>query len=181
MAFYPDTGGEAQGDEYGLFFFAGSVYVKMSANNRGDEITAAFRAIASGLAAKIDAKASYPTIFRSFPKEGQIPHTQSYITKNYIGHEFLKSVYTLDYNQNGMKFQMFVIDGKTKKNTEKIMRDYFGFTGQTPNFTDGNLCAEDRYNGNIPIVRKGRYLIGAFRESGEDFPKDIYGFLNRFK
>ncbi|MDR0415220.1 MAG: hypothetical protein LBH84_07400 [Prevotellaceae bacterium] len=180
MEFYPGIGGEAQGDEYGLFFFSGSVYVKMSASSKSNEITSTFKAIAKGLAAKIDASASYPEIFKSFPKEGQLPHTQSYIPQNYIGHEFLKSAYTLDYNLNGLKFQLFVIDGKTREGAEKILSDYFGFTRQPLNFAEGNLRAEDRYNGNIPIAWKGRYLIGAFRESGEDFSKDIYSFLNRF-
>ncbi|MDR1170570.1 MAG: hypothetical protein LBK97_07030 [Prevotellaceae bacterium] len=180
MTFYPDIGGEAQGDDYGLFFFSGSIYVKMSANNKSEEITNAFREIAKGLAAKIDTGASYPPIFNSFPKDGTVTHTQAYVTKNYIGHEFLKPAYTLDYNLNGQKFQLFVIDGKTKEGARKILNDYFGFTKQALNFTEGNLRVEDRYNGNIPIVWKGQYVIGAFRENGEDFSKEIYGFLNRF-
>jgi hypothetical protein len=180
MTFYSGIGGEAQGDDYGLFFFSGSIYVKMSANNKSEEITKTFGKIAKGLSTKIDANASYPKIFDSFPKDGPIPHTQAYITKNYIGHEFLKPVYTLDYNLNGQKLQLFVIDGKTKEGAKKILNDYFGFTKQTLNFTEGNLRVEDRYNGNIPIVWKGQYVIGAFRESGDDFSKDIYDLLNRF-
>ncbi|MDR2652215.1 MAG: hypothetical protein LBC68_07875 [Prevotellaceae bacterium] len=181
MTFYPGIGGEAQGDDYGLFFFSGNVYVKMSSNNKSEAITKIFKKIAKGLAAKIDANASYPIIFKSFPKNGLISHTQAYITKNYIGHEFLKPVYTADYNINEIKFQLFVIDGKTREGAKKILNDYFDFTKQSLNFTEGNLRIEDRYNGNIPIVWKGQYLIGAFRESGEDFSENIYDFLNKFK
>jgi hypothetical protein len=152
----------------------------MSSNNKGEDITNAFKEIAKGLAAKIDSAASYPAIFGSFPEDGFISHTQAYITKNYIGHEFLKPVYTADYNRNGKKFQFFVIDGKTKEGAKKILDDYFGFTKQSLNFTEGNLRAEDRYNGNIPIVWKGRYIAGAFSESGEDFSKEIYDFMNMF-
>jgi hypothetical protein len=180
MTFYSGIGGEAQGDDYGLFFFSGNVYVKMSSNSRSEEITKVFGEIAKGLAAKIDANASYPEIFDSFPKDSLIPNTQAYITKNYIGHEFLNPVYTADYSLNGLKFQMFVIDGKTKDAVRKILDDYFGFTKQPLNFSEGKLCAKDRYNGNIPIVWKGQYIIGAFRENGEDFPDDIYDFLNKF-
>ncbi|MDR1130139.1 MAG: hypothetical protein LBK96_04080 [Prevotellaceae bacterium] len=180
MTFYPNIGGEAQGDDYGLFFFSGSIYVKMSANAKSETVANAFQEIAKGLAAKIDANASYPEIFKRFPKDGLIPHTQAYITQNYIGHEFLKPVYTSDYSLNEQKFQLFVIDGKTKDGAKKILNDYFGFTKQPLDFAEGNLSAEDRYNGNIPIVWKGQYLIGAFRESGENFSKDIYEFLNRF-
>jgi hypothetical protein len=181
MTFYSGIGGEAQGDDYGLFFFSGSIYVKMSSNSHSEEITKVFKEIAKGLAMKIDANASYPEIFDSFPNDSLIPHTQAYITKNYIGHEFLKPVYTADYSLNGLKFQLFVIDGKTKDGAKKILNDYFGFTKQPLNFTAGKLVAKDRYNGNIPIVWKGQYVIGAFRENGEDFPDEIYDFLNRFK
>ncbi|MDR1886483.1 MAG: hypothetical protein LBQ70_01075 [Prevotellaceae bacterium] len=181
MTFYPDIGGEAQGDDYGLFFFSGSIYVKMSSNSQSEAVTNAFKEIAAGLAAKIDTSASYPDIFDSFPKDGLIPHTQAYITQNYIGHEFLKPVYTADYNRNEQKIQLFVIDGKTREGAKKILSDYFGFTKQSLNFAEGNLRADDRYNGNIPIVWRGQYVIGAFRESGGDFSKDIYDFLNRFE
>ncbi|MDR2383434.1 MAG: hypothetical protein LBD76_06070 [Prevotellaceae bacterium] len=180
MRFYPDIGGEAQGDDYGLFFFSGSVYVKMSSNNNGEDITNVYKKIAKGLAEKIDSEASYPAIFDLFPKEGLIPYTQSYITKNYIGHEFLKPVYTADYDINGQKFQFFVVDGKTKEEAREILDDYFGFTKQSPNFTEGNIRVEDRYNGNIPIVWGKQYIAGAFSENGKDFPEEIYSFLNLF-
>jgi hypothetical protein len=180
MTSYPGIGGEAQGDDYGLFFFANRIYVKMSANAKSETVTNAFKEIAGGLAAKIDTNASYPDIFKLFPEDGLIHHTQAYITQNYIGHEFLKPAYTADYDFDGQKFQLFVIDGKTKDGAKKVLDDYFGFTKQPLDFKEGNLRAEDRYNGNIPIVWKGQYIIGAFRESGEDFSKDIYEFLSRF-
>jgi hypothetical protein len=180
MTFYPDIGGEAQGDDYGLFFFSGNIYVKMSANTTGEEVTKAFKTIAREMAAKIDEKASYPAIFNSFPKDGLIPYTQAYITKNYIGHEFLKLVYTADYNVNDKKIQLFVIDGKTKDVAKQILSDYFIFTKQSQDFTEGNLTVEDRYNGNIPVVWRGQYIVGAFSSNGETFSESIYGFLNGF-
>jgi hypothetical protein len=181
MTFYPEIGGEAQGDDYGLFFFAGCIYVKMSASSEGESIANAFKEIAKGLAGKIDANAGYPVIFNSFPAEDLIPHTQSYITQNYIGHEFLKPAYTANYSFNGKKIQAFIINGKTKEGIQQILNEYFNFTKQSPDFTEGNILIQDRYNGNIPVVWKDQYIIGAFQDSGEDFPKIIYDFLNQFK
>jgi hypothetical protein len=181
MTFYPGIGGEAQGDDYGLFFFSGCIYVKISAGSESESVTKVFKEIAKGLAEKIDDNPSYPSIFKSFPKEGLIPHTQSYITLNYIGHEFLKPVYTANYNLDGKKVQFFVIDGKSMEGARQILSNYFNFTKQTQNFTEGNLLAKDRYNGNIPLIWKGQYIIGVFHDSGEDFPEEIYVFLNHFK
>jgi hypothetical protein len=181
MAFYPEIGGEAQGDDYGLFFFAGCLYVKMSASGEGETIVNVFKKIAKGLAGKMDANAGYPVIFNSFPAEGLLPHTQSYITQNYIGHEFLKPVYTANYSFNGKEIQAFILDGKTKEGARQILNEYVDFTKQSSDIAEGNILIQDRYNGNIPLVWKERYIMGAFQDNGEDFPKTIYDFLNQIK
>jgi hypothetical protein len=181
MTHYPGIGGEAQGDGYGLFFFSGCIYVKMSASNESEDIRKALQEIAKGLAEKIDPQAGYPVLFGSFPEEGLIPYTEAYITLNYIGHEFLKPVYTANYVFNEKEMQAFVIDGQTPEKAQQILQDYFKFTKQNADFAEGDLLIKDRYNGNIPVVWRGQYITGAFSEKGEDFPQEIYSFLNGFK
>ena len=181
MEHYAGIGGEAQGDEYGLYFFVGPIYVKMSANNEGEKISVAMKAIAAGFSEKIGWESAYPPIINSFPKEGSIPYSEAYITRNYIGHEFLKPAYTVNYELFGKKFQAFVIDAGTAEKAKQIVSDYFKFTKQNESPVEGNLLIQDRYNGSIPIVWKGRCLIGAFDENGNDFPKEIYDFLNGFE
>jgi hypothetical protein len=180
MTHYPGIGGEAQGDEYGLFFFSGCVYVKITTSNEGESTAKAMLKIAEGLAGKIDETPNYPSIFQSFPKEGLLPYTQSYVTMNYIGHEFLKPAYTIDYNLEDRYLQVFVIDGKTAEGAKGILSDYLAFAKQKEEVTEGNFLINDRYNGNIPIVWKGQYLVGAFDSNGANFPEGIYDFLNRF-
>jgi hypothetical protein len=177
MTHYPGIGGDAQGDEYGLYFFSGSVYVKITSSDEGAAFSSAMKEIAKGLAEKIDANPAYPAIIRSFPKEGQIPYTEAYITQNYIGHEFLKPAFTVDYLLNGKKFQAFAIVNETPDGAKQILTEYFKFTKQDLNFSEGNLLVKDRYNGNLPVIWKGRYIIGAFDETGADFPDEIYDFL----
>ena len=176
-----DIGGEGQGDEYGLFFFAGSVYVKISANNEGEDISKAMLAIAKGLASRIDPKATYPGLFSRFPAEGRQPYTESYITQNYIGHEFLKPAYTLYYNWNDRIIQLFLIDGYTREGAESILKAYFNFTKQPALFDEGTLMIADRYNGTIPVIWKGRYIVGVYDETGYDFPDTIYELLRKVK
>ncbi|MDR3340873.1 MAG: hypothetical protein LBT25_12450 [Candidatus Symbiothrix sp.] len=177
MTHYPGIGGDAQGDEYGLYFFSGAVYVKITSSDEGEVFSVAMKEIAKDLAVKIDANPAYPAIIRAFPKEGQILYSEAYITQNYIGHEFLKPAFTVDYSLNGKKFQAFVIDNKTPDGAKQMLTEYFKFTKQDLNFSEGNLLVKDRYNGNIPVVWKGRFIIGAFDETGADFPDGIYDFL----
>ena len=178
MTFYPGIGGEAQGDGYGLYFFSGCMYVKMRASDESDTINEAMLEIAKNMARRIDPAAGYPPLFTFFPEEGLIPHTKAYITQNYIGHNFLKPVYVANYEQKGKKFQVFLLDGKTTEGARQILSAFFRFTNQPSDFVEGNLLIKDRYNGNIPAVWKGQYILGAFDENGKDFPENIYLFLN---
>jgi hypothetical protein len=180
MVHYPGIGGDAQGDEYGLYFFSGSVYVKMTSSNEGEAFSSALKTIAKALAEKIDAHPGYPPIIKSFPEWGKVAYSEAYITQNYIGHEFLKPVYTVDYTYEDQKFQVFVIHAKTTEGAKKILTDYFNFTKQPLTFAEGDLLVKDRYNGNIPLVWKGEYIIGAFNDAGIDFPDIIYEFFKQF-
>lgn len=174
MTFYA-IGGEAQGDDTNIYFFAGNIYVKIWANdteNAGELL----KKIATGFAAKIDPDAAYPAIVHAFPVEGKAPNTEAYITSNYIGHTFLNGVYTANYNLNGQNFQAFIIDAKTEEGAKDMLNKYFDFTKQPKNFTPGRLLITDRYNGDIPALWEGRYVLGVFSESGDIEGAD--SFLN---
>jgi hypothetical protein len=165
LKFYP-VGGEAQGDDENFYFFAGSVYVKISSSS-STKVGELLVQIAAELAKKIDPNAGYPPVVKAFPANRKVAHTETYITSNYIGHEFLREVYTCTYNDsNGKPFQLFVIDAKTSDGVKEILNKYFGFTKQALDFQEGELTIKDRYNGDIPALWKGQYLIGIFPESG---------------
>ncbi|MDR1454703.1 MAG: hypothetical protein LBJ01_03535 [Tannerella sp.] len=175
LAFYP-IGGEAQGDAKNLYFFAGCIYVKMWSNRSEDDVRPALHAIGKGLALGIDPAASLPPIAGYFPEKGKIPHSEAYITSGYIGHEFLKGVYTANYESGGYTFQLFVMDAKSKDAAKKVLTAYFTFTGQPLTFEEGALQIRDKYNGNLPLIWKGACLVGARNENGET-PQDADGLL----
>ncbi|MDR1407474.1 MAG: hypothetical protein LBJ23_05440 [Tannerella sp.] len=161
-----DIGGEAQGDAKDLFFFAGCIYVKMWSNS-ADDVEATLRTIGKGLADKIDARADYPPVAKLFPAKAKRPWSESYITKGYIGHEFLQSVYVAKYENDGQPFQLFVVDGKTKDGARKVLDSYIEFTKQPAVAAEGSFVVNDRYNGDIPVIWKGPYIVGAYNENGE--------------
>lgn len=165
LAFLP-IGGEAQGDKTNLYFFAGNMYLKIWSNVSGD-VSAELQSIGKGLAEKIDATAAYPLVVRLFPEEGKIPYSVSYITSNFIGHEFLRSVYTARYERGGQSFQLFILDGGTPEGVKDVLTQYMAFTKQPQEVQEGELLIKDRYNGDIPSLWKGRYLIGIFNENGD--------------
>lgn len=165
MEFFP-FGAEAQGDDQSMYFFAGNIYVKMW-SNASENVAQMLQTIASTLANKIAPDAAYPTVVKAFPENGKVPHTETYITSNYIGHEFLKGVYTSMYEMDGQTFQAFVIDAKTKEGAREILNKYFAFTKQPLDFDEGSLTIKDRFNGDIEVVWHGRYIAGIFSENGD--------------
>ncbi|MDR2918942.1 MAG: hypothetical protein LBV72_06225 [Tannerella sp.] len=162
---YVDIGGEAQGDARNLFFFAGSIYVKMWTNST-DDVKDALYSIGKTFSGKIDPDAGYPVIVKSFPAKDKVPYSEAYITSSYIGHEFLKSVYIAKYKIDNQDLQLFVIDGKSKEGAKSVLTNYFTFTKQPLEFAEGELLIKDRYNGDIPVIWKDKYIIGIYNESG---------------
>ena len=174
LAFYP-FGGEAQGDEANVFFFAGNIYVKMW-GSAPDDISGTLLTIAEGLAGKIDPAPGYPKEVLAFPVGNKVPHTETYITSNYIGHEFLKRVFTTDYTVDGKSFQAFIIVADDKAGAEDTLKKYFAFSRQPEAFDEGLLTIADRYNGDIPVLWQGRYIVGLFAPNGDAMP-EVEAFL----
>lgn len=165
FSYFP-IGVEAQGDSTNIYFCAGSMYVKIWGEAEG--IGSVLQEIAQELAIKIAPEAKYPIAFTAFPGEGKIPFSKAYITSNYIGHEFLRSVYTEDYEIEGQAFQAFVIDAKTGEGALEVLRKYLAFTKQGGDLPeDGKLLIiKDRYNGDIPVIKEKQFIAGIFSESG---------------
>jgi hypothetical protein len=166
LKFFP-VGGEAQGDDAGFFFFAGDMYIKISSNS-SENVSSTMQTIAKSLAKSIDPGAGYPPVIKALPKEGMEPYTEAYITANYIGQTFLNSVYLAKYKANNEAYQVFIIDAKTAEGAKNVLTNYFTFTKQPLDFAEGNLLIKDRYNGDIPAIWKGRYIIGIYSENGSE-------------
>lgn len=175
MTFYR-IGGEAQGDNMGLYGFAGCIYLKMQANNESEEIGQTLCEIAKGLTAKIDPNAGYPGLFRYFPVEYKQDHSEAYTTSNYIGHEFLKGVYSCNYKVGEAEGQLFAIDAKNKEGAQEILKKYFEFAKQPFDVREGlSFVIKDKYNGDILCVWDRQYILGIFHEKGEDSSGYNYG------
>lgn len=170
-------GGEAQGDDASMFFFAGNIYVKIWSHASGD-VSQVLQAIASGLAKNIDSSPAYPLMIQAFPEENKLDYSEGYITSSYIGHEFLKGVYVAKYLSNDQPYQAFIIDAQTKDAAKDILTKYFTFTKQPLDFQEGKLTVKDRYNGDIPAIWNGQYIIGIFSENG-DAIKDAEPLLQK--
>jgi hypothetical protein len=171
MTFYP-TGGEAHGDNSSFFFFNGSLYVKIHSSKASDDAGKAMRKIARSLVDNSGIEAKLPEIFGHFPQKSKIPHSETYITSNFIGHEFLNRVYACQYDDGASApYQLFVIDAGSLRGAREIMESYFTYTGQPLDFKEGFLTVTDKYNGDIPCIWKGNRILGIYNENGDKIAK----------
>ena len=169
LSFYK-IGGEAHGDNSSLYFFAGPVYFKVNSSISTDESGEVMRKVGETLSERIATGTTYPTIINAFPSENKIPHSEAYITANYIGHDFLNKVFTCNYNKENLSYQLFIIDTGSSNSAKEILNKYLNFSKQSIDLKEGEILIKDRYNGDIPCLWKGKYIIGIYNENGQTVP-----------
>jgi hypothetical protein len=149
-----------------VYFLAGSMYVKLTTSDESAGTAAMMEKVARALAVKIDSKAALPGILGVFPAKDKLPRSETHIVESFIGHKFLNSAYQAAYAKAGKEYRLFIIDGKTKEGAAKMLADYLKFAKQPENPAEGSLTVHDRFNGDIPILWRGRYLFGIINDSG---------------
>ena len=110
-----------------LNFFKGSFYVKMSGYDLGDNDEKVLTTAAKELAKALQGSADFPAVVKCFPETGKIANSEAYINKNFLGHSFLHSAFVADYEIDGRKFQVFIIETGKPEEVEEILNNYTGF------------------------------------------------------
>ena len=144
-----------------LNFLTGPYYVKLSAINTGPEDREVLVAFAKRTAENLGPKGSFPSILSAFPAEGKQKHSEKFIAKNFLGYAFLHSSFTADYELQGKKFKLFVIEGKNKNECRDMIEKYHQ-TIKSPrkDTTEGRYTLSDPHHGEVGLHWKGVYIWG---------------------
>jgi hypothetical protein len=161
-----DIGAEGYSAGGIVYFLSGSMYIKLTTSDESAGTAAMMEKVARALAVKIDAKAALPGMLRVFPAKDKQARSETYIVESFLGHKFLHSAYRATYAKDGKEYHLFIIDGKTKADAGKMLADYLNFAKQPEQPAEGLLTVRDRFNGNIPVLWRGRYLLGIINDSG---------------
>jgi hypothetical protein len=144
-----------------LNFLTGPYYVKISTVNTGPEDQEVLVAFAKIMAENLGPKGSFPSILSAFPAEGKQKHSKKFIAKNFLGYAFLHSSFAADYELQGKKFKLFVIEGKNKNECKDMIEKYLQ-TIKSPrkDTTEGRFILSDPHHGEVDLHWKGRYIWG---------------------
>jgi hypothetical protein len=173
-----------------LNFFKGSFYVKMSGFDLGDHdekvLTTAAKALAKALPGSMD----FPVVVKCFPGKGKIANSEAYINKNFLGHSFLHSAFVADYEIDGRKFRVFIIETGKPGEVEEILNNYTGFLKKKdiPVEQKETLYRfQDPYyrtSGMMNMKREKNYLWGLFSKNNtaaESIIREIERNLKKYK
>ncbi len=161
-----EIGTQGYQDEGILNFFTGQYYVKLYSTGSGAGLENALQEIGRSISDHLGQNAAWPDLLSAFPDEGKLENRNRYIRENFIGLDFLHSAFTAEYEGG---YKLFVIRGRDRDEILEMAKKYLEFTGQEidPETTD-SFTVRDRYNGDIQVALKGRYMAGILNGSGNE-------------
>ena len=156
-----DIGAQGYQEPNVLNFVAGPYYVKINGYSTGTEDERIMLAFGRKMGETLGGKSSLPQILSSFPREGMKKNTEKFISKNFLGYSYLHSGYTADYEVDGKKFKIFVIEGQDAGDCRGMMESYLKQTGNEGKaVSEGPYRLKDRYHGDIDLFWKGKWIWG---------------------
>lgn len=157
---FTDIGTEGYTSEGILNFLAGCFYVKLSSAGTVRNPAVSMRMIAGELAGELSPASQWPRELKLFPEMNKIHRSEHYVTRNFLGFDFLGHAFTADYSDND-NFQLFIIHGGQQQDIRTMLRKYLSFTGQDIDPPDSEtFLIKDPYNGDITAMIVKEYMLG---------------------
>jgi hypothetical protein len=157
-----------------LNFIKGNYFVKLSGVGLDINEPKIFQQFATETVKRLPGVAALPQELAVFPDKGKVAHSEQYQAKNFLGHEFLHSVFLTEYNLAGKKVAVFLFAPEKVAEAETMLSDYQKFAtskGQTPKTENGLVRFIDPYyqsRGMLNLKREGNFLLGFFGDSPSD-------------
>jgi hypothetical protein len=173
-----------------LNFLKGSFYVKMSGYDLGDNDEKILTTAAKELAKALEGSVDFPAVVKCFPGKGKIANSEAYINKNFLGHSFLHSAFVANYELEGRKLQVFIIETGKPEEVEEILNNYTGFLkkkGIPVEQKEKFYRFQDPYyrsSGKMNMKMEKNYLWGLFSKdstAAESFIREIEKNLKKNK
>lgn len=145
-----------------LNFISDAYYVKLVGFDLGTEGQEVLLGLAREIAAAIGGSNALPSTLSVFPSRGRITHSERFIADNFLGHDFLPSAFTADYELQGQKFQLFIMKFVDEKQARAALQRYAALDREKPvrAVEPGTWTIQDPYNGPIRLSWLGIHIWG---------------------
>jgi hypothetical protein len=156
-------GAEAYQFENTLNFLQGRYYVKLSAFGEG--AAPVLQPFARALSARIGENGTLPSILQQLPRTNLKPHTEQFLLKAPLGHEFLgpayRATYSLDKQESTFLVSVAANNAEARQRLEQLAQ-HFRSTGTcepAPEYGDDVIRASNTFEGKLLAKASGRYLF----------------------
>ncbi|UCE73066.1 MAG: hypothetical protein JSV56_08475 [Methanomassiliicoccales archaeon] len=110
-----------------LNFWKGPYYVKLTTFQSSSTVEDVLLELSHIIADKIIGNYSEPKLFTYFPEKNKIKMSERYIPKNFLGQPFLENGYLANYNREGSRYQVFLVNNGSLKKAEESFQKYKRF------------------------------------------------------
>lgn len=143
-----------------LNFYSGQYYVKLYVYDGGTAADTILETFARQIAGRIGGSPSLPAQLKLFPAPGRVARSERYVAENFMGHSFLKHGFTNEYEENGKKYTVFLIDGQTPATAAGMMKQWAAQAKLKTTPAEGPVSLQDPFNGIVELRWQGRYIWG---------------------
>jgi hypothetical protein len=166
---YLALGSEGYIEEGVLNFISDAYYVKLNGFDLGEAGADALRHLGERIAQAVNGGNALPAALAAFPVRGKIAHSERYFLDNFLGHDFLGAAFSADYEVNGRRFKLFIMNSagadKARARLQRWAR--LDKEGAATEIRPGNLVINDPYNGPVRVSMQGELVWGGLGQGEE--------------
>jgi len=154
-------GSEGYGESILLNFVQGRYYVKINYFGSAADGLPLLKEFGQAISGKIPDKPSLPGTLALFPEKDRKEHSRAYIAQNFLGHSFLHSAFTAEYESNGQTAKAFILDLKDADEASQIAGRLLKLGGKPDAPASGTTYSiKARYIGDIAFQWNGARILG---------------------
>ncbi len=158
---FNNIGAEGYTTGSSLNFVNDNFYVKIYSDSEEQKVLEKIRELAVLISDRINSHPALPEALQVFPAENKIPYSDAFISGSFLGHDFLKAVFLVKYQDKQEKYSLFFIEQESREASLQMLMEYLNFTKQEINIQENQpYTINDQYNGNVHVILDGKKIFG---------------------
>lgn len=164
---YFRVGSQGYAEEGVLNFISDAFYVKLIGFDLGAESKVILTSLAEKIAGAIGGKNVLPEMLAALPEPGKVANSERFILRNFLGYDFLHSAFAADYDLQGRKFQVFIMQAGSEDDARALLQKYAALDkgNPAPTVKPGALAIRDPYNGPVQLFWRGSAVWGVIGQA----------------
>lgn len=160
-----EVGAEGYSDPNILNFLQGPFYVKLSAFSDTQKAGPALRSFADDISRRIGAGKRLPELLSLFPAQNLVAHSQKFVKRAPLGHEFLAPAFSATYSFAGQESTLLISTAAGAAQSQQranLLKKHFAKTGKAadePAAGAGACRGSNSVEGEMIFFPCGRFTV----------------------